>query len=407
MASRGWQDRIKNAIAALDIDGRGASSQSSAPQVPQTRPQTQFTLLSQRALALKPTKIAVSDVPSSPIPLLRLLTSKTLEAVVNLSDGRVLRSTHDLDKLLGNHRGRFDTNGENFTRSARNVRLIEYSLWAELKGMDGIWYNDGIGIAIAHPTANAQVPVKMVEYAAMHTPSLSYAKSRLASSDEESVHSPRIQGGFMFLADCRQPDGSYATSIIDLNDYIGMSNGQLVPGKKFSDHGRAERHYGTQFAVKLENGGWTQSIDLCRYVRCSGGKLVPYQETYPAGGLTSKYPTPGQIGALPSCEGVLLFNSVVVARCWTSQGTTQESLFFLDNIFGIASGRLRPFGANFSTDGSHLPKNLRLSGSKLSMEVPWFEFTPDKQNTLRDTTDTTYTVDLKDYILNNNGTLTL
>ena len=206
-------------------------------------------------------------------------------------------------------------------------------------------------------------------------------------------------------ADCKQPDGTYATSYIDLDSHLGNDHGRFKRGgHEFSKTSRNIKLVGTTLQAELGANDGTSplsTVDVSRIVRCERGRLIPFTVQDP-------FDTPAPVydlgfpahQSIPGCRFVhLLGNHVLVARCYVRGGRTQEAAFKLDSIFGIHDGRLRPFGNNFHSAQEIGEKGIRLDGSVLSVDM----VIEKNSETIRKTE----TVDLKDFVTNNNGKLVL
>jgi hypothetical protein len=348
-------------------------------------------------------------VTSSPVVTsLRLLSPSNLEVTIYSADGRVVQSNHNLDNVLGNDNGDFSAEEKNFSQSARGVRLVDYSLWALLCTEDGVWHHDKVGLDIEWQSEEAQVvQVKIVDYRDSHTPSLPDPKSRLASSSKEDIRGLIVISNFLLAADCLQLDGSFATSFIDLDGYIGNEDGRFGRGTDFSHTAEDVKLSGTTLSARLAplNGSKVEaSTDISRYFYCAGGRLRPFQTWNPG----YEFPPVHQdsceiIGLLPGCQRVLIINSsILLADCYTNRGFIQKSAYRLDDLFGITGGRLRPFGCDF-TKGDEPAKKLELKGSTLYMEVPQ----PANEEEEMDKIYKPYVVDLRRYLINVDGVFTL
>ena len=121
---------------------------------------------------------------------LKLLTSSIIEAEVVLPSGQVVLRKHNLDVDLGNDHGTFTFGDMRFSSSARNVYLRDATLYAELARPDGIWYPDKIGLEVDIPDSHQNledIAVRVVEYHARHSPSLSNDRARLCVTGNEDL----------------------------------------------------------------------------------------------------------------------------------------------------------------------------------------------------------------------------
>lgn len=331
-----------------------------------------------------------------------------LEASICLpGGGETIQCRFHLDDVLGNDNGNFSMTGKHFSQSARSVRLVDYSLWAELASMDGRWQYDVVGLALALPTARDQkLEVKVVDYNSTYSPSLSNPSSRLSATAQENIRNLRLISGFLLAADCLQKDGSYASSFLDLDGYIGNSKGKFSRGVNFTESSQNITLVGTTLHGWLSpNGGALResSMDISRNVRCLDGRLVAFngrrsEDDYRPIPVNSAE----NVGQLNGCEVRLVNGSVLLAARLTDKIGLCECAFKLRKIFGVADGRLRTFGHNF-TPG--LARGLSLSGSILSMEIeqPSQDFGNKKVSTVHKK----YVVDLEDYVYLEKGSLRL
>ncbi|QDS76388.1 hypothetical protein FKW77_003593 [Venturia effusa] len=271
--------------------------------------------------------------------------------------------------------------GKNFSQSARNVRLVDYSLWAELASIDGRWQYDVVGLALKLPAEREQkFDVKIVEYNADYR--------------------------FLLSADCLQQDGSYASSFLDLDGYIGNSSGKFKRGVNFTESSQDIRLAGTTLCGRLSQNGRAlreSTMDISRIVRCLNGRLIAFnglrsEDNYPPMPVGSA----DNVGRLTGCETILVNGSILLASYCATDGVRRQCAFKLRKIFGVAEGRLRPFGHNFAPG---LAKNLELSGSVLSMDIE--QPSQDFGNRERSTSYEQCSVDLEDYIVLEEGRLKL
>jgi hypothetical protein len=339
---------------------------------------------------------------------LRLLSPSNLEVSIYSAKGQVVQSNHNLDDRLGNDNGSFSANGRNFSHSARDVRLVDYSLWASLATREGAWQHDRVGVQIELQNEETQeLRVTIVDYRASHTPSLPSPRSRLASSDKEDFRALEVISNFLLAADCLQPDGSYATSFIDLNGYIGNNNGKFRRGTNFSQTAEDVKLSGTTLSARLARHGGSKVdafTDISRYFHCSGGRLLPFQKLNPENDFPPVHQYPiEKPGFLPGCRCVSIVNSsILLADCYTDRGFIRKSAFKLNDLFGITRGRLRPFGCDF-TKGEEPARRLELRGSTLYMEIPQ----PADKKENRNKIYNTETIDLRHFLINEDGFLAL
>lgn len=395
-----WKYRLKSAVSSLSSSKSSQNHSASTSGPPAIPPR-----LPSRLAPLPPSKL-----PPAVIRSLRLLSKCMLEASICLpGGGETIQCRFHLDDVLGNDNGNFSTTGKHFSQSSRNVRLVDYSLWAELASMDGRWQYDVVGLALTLPIEKDQkLQVQIVDYNAAYSPSLASPTSRLSASTQEDVRNLRLISGFLLTADCLQPDGSYASSFLDLDGYIGNSSGNFSRGVNFTESSQDISLVSTTLSGWLStNGGALQhsSMDISRNVRCLNGRLIAFnglrsEDDYPPMSVHSLL----SVGQLSGCESVRLVNgSILLAIYCTSKGSLRECAFKLRKIFGVADGQLRPFGHNF-TPGS--AKNLHFSGSILSIDVEQ-PAKNDYSNENKSRSYREYIVDLEDYVVFEDGRLKL
>jgi CVNH domain len=395
-----WKYRWKSAVSGLSgsrFPENHSAGTSGPPAIPPRIPS-------------RPVPPPPSKLPPAVVRSLRLLSKCMLEASICLpGGGETVQCRFHLDDVLGNDNGNFSTTGKHFSQSSRNVRLVDYSLWAELASMDGRWQYDVVGLALTLPVERDQnLQVQIVEYNAGYSPSLTSLTSRLSATAQEDVRNLRLISGFLLTADCLQQDGSYASSFLDLDGYVGNSSGQFSRGVNFTESSQDISLVSTTLRGRLSpNGGVLResSMDISRNVRCLGGRLIAFnglrsEDDYPLIPVDSFV----SAGQLAGCKSVRLVNgSILLANYYTSKGGLRECAFKLRKIFGVADGQLRPFGHNF-TPGS--AKNLHFSGSILSMEIEQ----PTKDNYTNEEKSRSYkeyVVDLEDYVVFEDGRLKL
>ena len=86
---------------------------------------------------------------SCKLPTLQLLDASTLVATAPSAHGGHTETVIDLNTWLGNANGSFDSGGERYSLSARNVTLNHTTLHAELKTPDGQWMPSSIDLTDA------------------------------------------------------------------------------------------------------------------------------------------------------------------------------------------------------------------------------------------------------------------
>ena len=233
MAPRSWQNRLKDAFAGLN--------NPSEPPRPRTPPGSLPRYGSPPQPFYYQPAPPVPPRPSPPIPqrpsgivlrTLRLLDLPIIEAELVLPTGQVVLKRHNLDSDLGNEQGTFSFGGKHFSRSARGVYLHDATLYAELATSDGKWYPDKVGIEVDIPQdlRLVDIAIRTVEYNIAHSPNVPNERSRLAVGAQEDVHSLRLISNFVLAAECRQADGTYATSYVNLDAHLSNDHGVFKRG---------------------------------------------------------------------------------------------------------------------------------------------------------------------------------
>ncbi|KAK5132212.1 hypothetical protein LTR08_009272 [Meristemomyces frigidus] len=315
-------------------------------------------------------KLKHAGAPSVHVHL-ELLADSVLQISIRRETGQLSCTKQDLNLYLGNDDGAVSANGENFSYSARNVRLEEYALHAELKSRNGSWQPDKIGLDIELPSARNgyEVRLKAVEYHVSHTPNCRDNSTRLCVTEQDHLRDLRLYAECLLAADCRQANGTHATSYVNLDRYLGNDNGRLMLGRRnFSRSAHNVKLSGTTLLARVSRPGGhrTQSaVDVSRVVRCGAGRLVPYLVRKPED-CDSPYHVDNALPIeepLPKCLRLRLIDgSVVLGECQTTAGDYRMSSFNLDRILGFAGGRFRLFGDNFA-DKDDRGRTAGLEGS--------------------------------------------
>ena len=166
-----------------------------------------------------------------------MLDLPIVEAELVLPTGQVVLKRHNLDSDLGNENGTFSFGGRHFSKSARAVYVHDATLYAELATPDGKWYPDKVGIEVDIPQdlRLVDIAIRTVEYNISHSPNVPNERSRLAVGPQEDVLSLRLISNFVLAAECRQADGTYATSYVNLDAYLSNDHGMFKrDGRDFS-----------------------------------------------------------------------------------------------------------------------------------------------------------------------------
>jgi hypothetical protein len=194
---------------------------------------------------------------------LRLLDLPIIEAELVLPTGQVVLKRHNLDSDLGNENGTFSLGGRHFSKSARSVYLHDATLYGELATRDGKWYPDKVGIEVDIPQdfRLVDIAIRTVEYNVSHSPNVPNERSRLAIGPQEDVHSLRLISNFVLAAECRQADGTYATSFVNLDAHLSNDHGMFKrDGRDFSKTASNMRLASTTLYAEL---GDNRQVTLC------------------------------------------------------------------------------------------------------------------------------------------------
>lgn len=356
MGPKSWQNRLKDAFSGLN-----------SPSYPPRDPSVGFPGYGSPPPSYYTRSVPpIPPRPSPPVPQrpsrivfrgLKLLEVPIIEAELVLPSGQVVLRRQNLDIDLGNDNGTFSFGDRNFSKSARNVYVHDNTLYAELATRDGEFYPDKVGIEVDIPDDLRlyDIAIRTVEYHASHSPQVPNDRSRLAVSPQEDIHSLRLISDFVLAAECRQSDGTWATSYANLNAHISNDFGVFKRGgRDFSSTSDDIRLSGTTLTAKLGNGSGEareRTIDMSRIFRCENGRLVPYNVRDPLEvpaavhdpGIPDKSPLSG-------CRSAhLVGRNILVARCVLRGGKSKEVAYDLDTLFGIVDDRLRPFGHDFHT----------------------------------------------------------
>lgn len=117
-----------------------------------------------------------------------------------------------------------------------------------------------------------------------HSLSLTSPSSWLSVTVYEDLRNIRLISSFLLAADCLQQDGSYASCFLDLNGYIGRSNGEFSRDFNFSNRFQNISLNGTMLRGRLKlNSGILQEslIDISRTGRCLNGRLLSFKGLRP------------------------------------------------------------------------------------------------------------------------------
>lgn len=187
-----------------------------------------------------------AEVPQEQAPAFFRLEGKSL--LVSSPRNPPVEATEtelDLDTCLGNSDGSFCLGGVNFSHTARNARLIDTTLYAELRTLRKEWTESGIDL-------------------------------------REAVEAPdrsgfTLKGASTLVISSYSPDSKSSECTLDLNSCLGNRDGAFdVQGENFALSARHVSLVGTTLYAELRTRGglWTQnSIELATFIGCQSGHL--------------------------------------------------------------------------------------------------------------------------------------
>ena len=220
---------------------------------------------------------------------LELLSPSSLSVKDDGDDGVSKATIFDLNTLLGNKNGSFDSAGVWFTASARNVTLRGRVLCAELQNLQRDWEYNEISILSRKSASSVNEPHELFfdksELAIEQAWSDNVSFAVLTASSFDECRNVRLIWPSTVVALCRigscddlDVQGEYRKRRIDLKELLGNNNGQFdEDGKNFVAMARNVRILGTQLIAELRTirNSWREdSIDLTRLIVCKNGQLL-------------------------------------------------------------------------------------------------------------------------------------
>ncbi|KAI0414526.1 heterokaryon incompatibility protein-domain-containing protein [Xylaria grammica] len=118
----------------------------------------------------------------------------------------------DLDEYLGATEGKFVVRGRDFSRNAKDIKLVNDVLHATLKSSNGVWWRDQIGIDVELLT-DAGPPTLTFR-------SLDFMRLK-------GCRNVRVIDGFLLTCEILQNDFTYADAWVDLDVFLGNVRGGL------------------------------------------------------------------------------------------------------------------------------------------------------------------------------------
>ncbi|KAI0554265.1 heterokaryon incompatibility protein-domain-containing protein [Xylaria curta] len=169
-----------------------------------------------------------------------------------------------LDHHIGNKEGKFDINGYGFSRSAKDVRLVNNVLHATLKTSFGTWWDDQIIIEIEVSAVTEAPIIKFRSCDFMRLKGCRYLRL--------------IDGPFL-ACQILQTDLTYKEAWADLDGFLGNDNGVFSRHKtNFTHTTKNLRLIGSTLYGDLRNDSGTashSSISLTDIIEAKGKLLKP------------------------------------------------------------------------------------------------------------------------------------
>ncbi|THU84155.1 kinase-like protein [Dendrothele bispora CBS 962.96] len=220
-------------------------------------------------------------------------------------DGEFKDSPLNLVTVLGITNGKFKWGGREFSSHARGICLSGSELSAQLKNGDR-WEFDTVDLSTHIRNNNGVLeifgvtmessdddppPVYPRPPKTSQTSSTTTRTSRFSSPSEsrssyyfkKTVSADKISlQGSVLHAHCRKADGSFASSKIDLDEYIGVVSGKLVWGCK-GFRSKCTHIKLEEYIIKVEccdeetHSSVTADLDLTRYLQVYDGILAQQQ----------------------------------------------------------------------------------------------------------------------------------
>ncbi|KAI0445135.1 hypothetical protein F4803DRAFT_509522 [Xylaria telfairii] len=182
-------------------------------------------------------------------------------------DGNWRSASLDLDNVIGNSDGKFSLSDKDFSHGAENLQLYGSKLSASLPRRDGqrVEATFDLNLCVANMNGGLE----------FQKPS----GSLLTSASCYSLEGTKLK------ALCIGHDGLFHPSEIDLNEYYGNDNGDLVTGRHFYDNARnvsiQPSSHSLLLKAELKGNHWlsgdrwkASEIDLVTSLLVSNGCLV-------------------------------------------------------------------------------------------------------------------------------------
>ncbi|KAF2966003.1 hypothetical protein GQX73_g7549 [Xylaria multiplex] len=309
-----------------------------------------------------------------------------------------------LDRHIGNKEGKFDIKGHGFSRSAKNIRLVNNILHATLRTSSGTWWDDQIIIEIEIPAAAETPIIKFQSYDFMRLKGCRYLRL--------------IDGPFL-ACQILQTDLTYKEAWADLDGFLGNDNGVFSRHKTDFTHTATNlRLIGSTLYGDLRNGNGTtspSSINLTDILEARGKLLRPLKNN--VSGEFYDYEvvpdTPSYHHWLPyggSCR--LLTHAakrrwVLLANCLTPNGMIRESVI---NLSVLSSPYWNIMHGNF--DVPNTPDNAKRVKLEDGRLTAYYIINHTNLKNWQESITNQYqwaekTIDLKEILTNQGGRLVL
>ncbi|KAI0184990.1 heterokaryon incompatibility protein-domain-containing protein [Xylaria flabelliformis] len=281
---------------------------------------------------------------------------------IQLSTGDGVRDHRiPLDHHIGNKEGKFDINGYGFSRSAKNVRLVNNVLHATLKTSFGTWWDDQIMVEIEVSAVTETPIIKFRSYDFMRLKGCRYLRL--------------IDGPFL-ACQILQTDLTYKEAWADLNGFLGNDNGV------FSRHKTDFTYTTTNFRLigstlygylRNDNGSTSHSsINLTDILEAKGKLLKPLKNN-----VSEEFYDYEIVPDIPSHHHWLLYGGncrllvhaakrrwILLANCLTPNGIIRESAIALS---ALSSPYWNIMHGNFDIPNTpDNAKKVKLEGGRLT-----------------------------------------